>query len=215
MRGTTVLLLLVYSLSARAQFNPDGHWHTGIGLTSATLNFKQNGSGGLAFPIRYDLVKSANSSLSLGTNFKVGTEDKYGILFPAVLGLVLLSGVSGQSPDFSDFNSSGNSNPGTSVCLFSDFPLLVQYNWGLGSSNLSNQRFGFYLGGGMSYTITGFTNSAGNETSTSFFGWVANAGFRFARNKGLDFATTIPFNNPIGPINNPIFYQLTFCFFFK
>ena len=206
MRHIAVSLLLLSFLYTNAQSN----WHTGIGITTATLNFQQNGSGGLAFPVRYDLLKSYNSTLSLGTNIKIGTEDQYGLGFPLILGLLLLSYSSGQAPDLSNINTSDTSKKGTSVCFFTELPLLLHYNWGLGSNNDSYEPFGFYLGGGMSYTITGYTNSAGNEHSTSFYGMVANAGIRFARNKDLGFSATFPFTHPIGPINNPVFYQLTF-----
>ena len=205
-RCLALSLLLLSSLWARGQ----SRWHKGIGFTGATLNFQQNGASGFAIPIRYDLFRSANASLSFGTNLKIGTEDKTGFTFPAILGLLLLGGETGSTPDLS---GTDNSN-GTTICFFSEVPLLLHYNWGLGSNNGSDKRFGFYLGGGMSHTITGFTNEAGHEHSTSFFGWVANAGVRFAGHgegrHDLGFSMTLPMENPIGPINNPVLYQLTF-----
>jgi hypothetical protein len=89
-------------------------------------------------------------------------------------------------------------------------PLLLNYNWGLGSKNISERRIGFYVGAGVSFTITGYTNGAGNEHSTSFYGWVGNIGVRLARDKDLGFSMTRPMESSIGPINNPILYQVTF-----
>jgi hypothetical protein len=207
-RSLALTLLLLSALWTRGQ----SRWHTGFGLTTATLNFQQNGAGGFAIPLRYDLFTSSNASFSFGTNLKIGTEDQYGLGFPLILGFLLLSGQSGSAPDLSGININDSSR-GTIVCFFSEVPLLLHYNWGLGSNNGSDKRFGFYLGGGMSQTITGYTNKAGNEHSTSFLGWVVNAGVRFARNKDLGFSMTRPMENPIGPIRNPILYQLTLTAF--
>jgi hypothetical protein len=203
-------LLLIGSLHTTAQSN----WHSGFGLTSGTLNFQQNGSGGFAIPLRYDVAKNFNNSLSLGTNLQIGSEDRYGIGFPLILALVALSYADGGAPQ-GDFPGNLHGKNGTAVCLFSQIPLLIDYNWGLGSNNYCSEPFGFYLGAGTSFTLTGYTNSAGNEHSTSFFGWVGHAGIRFARNLDLGFSATIPFTQPVGPIRHPLFYQLTLTFFNK
>ena len=81
------------------------------------------------------------------------------------------------------------------------------------SEDTGDPHVGFYIGGGMSYTITGIPLSGSFQQNTSFFGWVANAGVRFARDKDLGFSVTRPLQNPIGPINNPVMYQLTFSVF--
>jgi hypothetical protein len=209
MHRLSLSLLLLFCLPARGQSN----WHTGFGLTSATLNFQQNGSAGFAIPLRYDLRKSDDRSLSIGTNISLGSEDKYGVGFPLILILLWLSYEGDTSPDFLTSSGSDSTQKGTSVCFFTSIPLLLHYNWGLGSNNYSNKRVGYYVGGGMSFTMTGYTNSAGHEHSTSFFGWVANVGVRFARNADLGFSATIPLSNPVGPIHNPLLYQLTFTFF--
>jgi hypothetical protein len=218
MRTLTILLLVLCTSYANGQFHykPE-NWHGGIGLTGASLNFHQNGAGGLAIPFRYDLLKTGKSSISLGSNIKIGTEDEYGVSFPALLALFGLIGLATNGgADLGNLggnnNNSGNSN--YSINLFSEFPLLLHYNFGLGTfSDAGDPSFGFYVGGGMSYTITGVPLSGGIQQSTNFFGWVANAGVRFARNKDLGFSVTMPLQNPIGPINNPVMYQMTFSVF--
>jgi hypothetical protein len=219
MRTLTMLLLVLCTSYANGQFHykPE-NWHGGIGMTLASLNFHQNGAGGLAIPFRYDLLKTGKSSISLGTNIKIGTEDEYGVSFPALLALVALLSAVNDGGNFSGFNGNNNNNANSnySINLFSEFPLLLHYNFGLGTySDAGDPSLGFYIGGGMSYTITGVPLSGGVQQSTNFFGWVANAGVRFARNKDLGISVTMPLQNPIGPINNPVMYQLTFSVFGK
>jgi hypothetical protein len=65
----------------------------------------------------------------------------------------------------------------------------------------------------MSYTLTGYTLYKTMQQSTHFFGWVGNAGIRLRNGTDLGFSLTLPRNNPVGPIRNPVFYQLTICSF--
>jgi len=216
MRTLSALLLLLFSLCANGQLFHSPNWNTGGGLSFGTLNFQQNGAGGVAVPIRYDFLNVGKSSISLGTNLKIGSEDADGISFPIILILTLI--LDASNADASNFfntinNNSGNKGSPYGVGLFSDFPLLLHYNFGLGTKKGDDNPFGFYVGGGMSYTITGYPLSATMQQSTGFFGWVANAGIRLPGGLDLGFSVTRPLNNPIGPINNPLLYQLTLCSF--
>jgi hypothetical protein len=219
MRTLPLLLLSLCSLYVKGQIHyKSENWHGGIGFTAASLNFQQNGAGGIAIPFRYDLLKTGKSSISLGSNIKIGSADKYGASFPVILALVALLSAADNGGDFSGFTSSSNNNGKSNynINLFTEFPLLLHYNFGLGTfSDAGDPPFGFYIGGGMSYTVTGIPLNSSTQQSTSFFGWVANAGVRFARNKDLGFSMTQPLQNPIGPINNPIMYELTFSFFWN
>ncbi len=199
-------------LSLKAQSDP--RWHASFGITEATLNFQQNGSGALAFPIRYDLLRGHNGSLSLGTNLKIGSEDEYGVSFPAILIVMALVGLAGGDPDLSGLSTPNTSSSGNgySVNLFADFPLMLQYNRGLGTANVNQRRFGWFVGAGVTYTITGVNlTSSGHGTSENFPGWIGNIGIRFARDKELGFSTTLPFQNSVGPIQHPLFFALTFA----
>lgn len=219
MRTIPLLLLVLCTLYANGQIHyKSENWHGGIGFTAASLNFHQNGAGGLAIPFRYDLLKAGKSSISLGSNIKIGSADEYGVSFPVILALAALLNAAGNGGGFGDLSGSGNNNGKDSygINFFSEFPLLLHYNFGLGTcSDAGDPPFGFYIGGGMSYTITGIPISGGLQQSTAFFGWVANAGVRFSRSKDLGFSITRPLQNPIGPINNPIMYELTFTVFGK
>jgi hypothetical protein len=138
------LLVLLFSFpDANAQsYHSDEYLHAGIGISTGSLSFQENGTGGLSILLRGDLLKSTNSTLSLGTNLKLGTADKSGLVFPLSV-LEVLSG----SPSGADLTNDW-------VGFFADIPLLLNYNFGLGSDYFSNHRFGFYLGGGVSYTIS-------------------------------------------------------------
>jgi hypothetical protein len=213
MRIAITLFLLLAILSGRAQIDPS-RWHVAAGISEATLNFQQNGAGALAVPIRYDLLRGRNSTLSLGTNLKIGSEDEYGISFPAILLLLSLLSLSGSSPDLSNLNTTGSgSGNGYSVNLYADMPLLLQYNWGLGTPNISEHHFGWFVGGGMTYTLTGVTvSSTGHGRQVDFLGWMGDLGIRFNRCAELSFSTTVPLQNTIGPIQHPLSFALTLAF---
>lgn len=213
-------LLLLWSLSSSAQTDHSENWHSGVGVSFSTLNFKQNGAGALAIPYRYDFLTSGKSTLSLGTNLQFGSEDEYGISFPIIALVVLFTNSSTQHDLFTHFFDNGatsNSDKRYGVGLFTHAPLLLDYNFGLGTKNGDDDKIGFYAGGGMSFTLTGYTVAGGStiQQSTYFFGWEANAGIRLRNNLDIGFSMVLPFNDPIGPIQHPLLYQLTLCSFKK
>lgn len=197
--------LALISLQANAQSDTSRRWSFGFGITEASMNFHRNGEGSLTVPIRYNILQSHNAALSIGTKMKLGTEDEDGISFPILLAAMALS--NGNGDWF------GNDDDNTRISFFGDFPVLLHFNAGLGSTAGSTRRFGFFLGGGMTYTFTGFTNDIGHSQSTSFPAWVADVGIRFAKNTELGFSLVRPLRDPVGNINNPILYELHFLGF--
>ncbi len=198
-----ILLLACFSTQSQELDNHYSRWHGGIGLTAATLNFKQNGITGLCFPVSYDLLRDNRSSLSLGTNFKIGTEDENGLLFPVAIGAGFASGV--------DQNIDPSLNH--QIAVYNDIPLLLHYNFGAGAERYSGYQRGFYLGGGFTHTFTGYTSpQTGQAAQTDFWAWVADAGIRIQLpGKGvldLGFSISQPLRTPIGPIHQPRMYQL-------
>lgn len=213
MRTLSILLLSLAFLKANSQ--TDGsRWHTAVGLSESTLSFQQNGAGALAVPLRYDFLNLPNSSFSIGTNIKIGSEDEYGASFPLILLLFALLSESGNSPDLSALGSS-NTNPTSSysVKFFTDLPILLHYNWGRGTARGADQRFGWFAGGGLSYTITGVTiNSHGHAATATFPGWTTELGIRTGKHTQLSFSTTIPMQPAVGPIQHPLLFGLTLAF---
>ena len=208
-----MLLLLLPFLEGKAQIRK----HGGIGFTASTLNFQQNGAGALTFSGRYDFLTFPNSSFSLGTHLKIGSEDEYGISFPIIAIVVVAVSAAGGNPDLSNIpgNSGTVSHSSYSINFFGDFPLLLHYNWGLGSNDNSEKRFGWYIGGGASYTVTGVSlNSSGYAPAVSFPSWVGDIGIRFAQNNDIGFSLNVPMQSTVGPIQHPLMFSLTFTALF-
>jgi hypothetical protein len=169
-----------------------------FGLVNGTLNFRDNVSNGLSFGFGFNLFSVQSSSLSFGTNIKFGFENKYGLGILALAANMLSDGA--------------GPTEGNNLADFAEFPLFLHYNYGYGSNSKSEKKFGFYIGSGMSYLITGYDNGIINSYSTSFWGWSIDAGIRFSHFEfGLSRVNTL--SGPITGIPNPAFYQATISFF--
>jgi hypothetical protein len=196
----SLLILLFLTKLSPAQ----GHF--GIGYTGASINSYGGISGGLSLVFGCNFAEWDNSSFSISTNWKIGYQDKIGSAL-----IIPLAIVSDQPPP----NSGGGA--GGTLHLFMELPLLVHYNFGLGStSRLSlRENFGFYLGGGISAVSTGYADTAGYSKAASFTGYVLDGGIRFNGKTDLNFATVVSFNGPIGQIRRPLLFELTWSAFFR
>lgn len=214
MRTLPILLLLLstYCCTGQIRYKHE-NFHLGFGYAASSINFQQNGAGAFVIPIRYDWLKFGKSSFSLGTYLKIGTEDEYGVSFPVLLIIAMLLGSGGGTPDLSGINTN-TLLPNYSINFYSEAPLLLHYNFGLGTISASGDpSVGFYVGGGINSVVTGVPlggqNSSQLQQSTAFLGWIANAGIRFGRNADLGFSVTKPFQNSVGPVNTPLLYGFT------
>ncbi|KAA5534453.1 hypothetical protein F0919_07460 [Taibaiella lutea] len=183
--------------------------HLGIGYTGARLVSNTSIAGGFSFFAGKNIVDMRNSSFSVSTNVKIGMEDKAGtgVIIPLIIAALYYGGDDGNTFNNATTNDAGV-NGGT-IHLFVDLPLLLHYNFGLGSDEGCKRNWGFYLGGGVSYTTTGFTNISGFSRATDFFGYVMDGGIRFAKNVDINISNTISARKPIGPLNHPIFSEIT------
>jgi opacity protein-like surface antigen len=152
MKPLTFILFLFVAINSNGQ---NDHMHAGIGLGAGTLNANSGISSGFSFYIGRDIFKTKNSSFSICTNYKIGTEDKTGLVFPLTVAYLYLIAASGNDASLQNVDLSG-----FQVKFFTELPLLFHYNFGLGSNKDSEHKFGFYFGGGMSYTLTGYTDTA-------------------------------------------------------
>ena len=182
-------------------------WNVGIGVSGGSLNFHQNGASGLNFYCTYNLIQLGRSSLSITQGLTIGTEDEYGISFPIIMVASLIVGPIDQDPTFNH-----------TIAGYVDLPLLLHYNFGAGArrdtERSNNEKIGFYLGGGATHTFTGYTNTFGKEAQTDYWALVADGGIRL-KPKGTDvicigLSVGQPLRTPIGPIGNPLFFQLNF-----
>lgn len=100
-------------------------------------------------------------------------------------GIPLTVGLSGSYS--ANFSSRGDSYEENSLLAMLQMPLMVNFNGGAGSTKETEQRFGYFIGGGFGYHSTGigyYTDEFGNELDgkqySKGFGPAANAGVRFA-----------------------------------
>jgi hypothetical protein len=181
-------------------------WNGAIGLSGGSMNFHQNGNMGLAFNVGYNLIQGDRSSLSLSQGITIGSADEYGISLPPLLAVTLALGIIGYNGDDLDLSD------GHRIAVYADFPLLLHYNFGAGARYASPDKVGFYVGGGFTHTFTSYTNTFDKAAQTDFWAWVADGGIRLRRNYGGAFSIGLgieqPLRTPIGPIHNPLFYQL-------
>jgi len=201
MKPLSFILLLFVAIDSNGQSD---NMHTGLGLSGGTLNANSGISSGLSIYIGRDIFKTKNSSFSICTNYKIGTEDKTGLVFPLTVAYLYLVAASGNDASLQNVDLSG-----FQVKFFTELPLLFHYNFRLGSNKDSEHKFGFYFGGGMSYTITGYTDTAKNMQQTSFFGLMIDGGIRFHRDIDINFGRIISLQKPIGQFPNPVFYEFT------
>jgi hypothetical protein len=219
-----LLLLSFQSLKSQPTLTPDKNApppppfphraHFGGGLTGGSLNFHQNGGVGLNFRYDYNLLQGKHSSLSLGLGATIGTEDENGLFFPVEVGIFIAAGIANYSGPNLDLSFNHQ------VVVYSDFPLMLHYNWGLGSSTHSTanaHNWGFFLGGGFTETFTGYTSPTTKQSAqTNFWAWVADAGIRIPNGDrgAAEFGIGIeqPLRNPIGPILQPVMYKLSIIF---
>ena len=182
-------------------------WNFGFGVSGGSLNFHQNGASGMNVYFTYNLIQLGRSSLSISQGLTIGTEDEYGVSFPIIMAASIIVGPIDQDPTFNHI-----------IAGYVDFPLLLHYNFGAGArrdtERSNNEKIGFYLGGGATHTFTGYTNTFGKEAQTDYWALEVDGGIRL-KPRGTDvicigWAVGQPLRTPIGPISNPLFFQLNF-----
>jgi hypothetical protein len=180
-----------------------------FGYTVGSLNADQSTVGGFSLYAGHNFFEGPNHSFSLSTNLKLGMQDRTatGIIVPLVVILLAAEGSSGSSPDINS-NANGGIDGGR-IHLFTEFPLLLHYNFGMGSSAHSKSDNGFYIGGGMDYTLTGYTDTSGFSKRTEFFGIMADGGIRFKSGTDLNFAGVYSLRHPIGQMTHPQLFEIT------
>ena len=129
-----------------------------------------------------DLVSIKNSSLSLGANIRFGFENRYGLGYVYLLAIL-----------FSGSSKAPQSKPAFGT--YAEFPMLMRYNYGYGSSSKTTKKFGFYMGGGINYLITSYVYGIKDIAPASFWGWTAEAGMRF-NNYELGVYKTVSISGP-------------------
>ena len=198
----------------RIRYRGKQNWHGGFGISGGSINFNRNGFGDFLFPLRYDFLHVGRSTFSLGTRFSFGSEDENGISFPVLVAFLLIFKSAGVGDDWSNFTNGSGGKEGLAIRFFTDEPILLHYNWGYGTANGSDAPIGFFLGAGPAITITGYSYEHNQQRTATFWGLQADGGLRFPLNTELGFSVTHPLDGPVGPIQNPLMYQIRLCVMF-
>ena len=207
MNKTFCIFVLFISTHLNGQIIRDDKIYTGIGLTGGSMNQSQNITGGLSIFIGINLLQTYNSSFSICTNLKIGTEDRTGFAVYAAAPIEIVDGIAGR--DVLKF--------GPNVNTFFEAPILFHYNFGFGSSRNANDRlnFGFYLGGGFNYILTGYNDTTGNSIQVSFFAYTTDIGIRFRGGLDINLSASFSTKQPIEQISRPKLFELTISKYFR
>ncbi|MBS1918133.1 MAG: hypothetical protein JST87_17825 [Bacteroidetes bacterium] len=164
-----------------------------IGAANGSLNFQGSISSGLGYGFGFNLFSINSASVCVGTNLKLGFENRYGLGYLAFL---------------ADYLSPGTIEESNNLADYAEFPAYIHFNYGYGSSHKSTKRFGFYFGAGASYLITGYAHDSTNSYPASFWGISADAGIRFDHFE-LGFSRIFSIGGALPGLPQPAFYQVT------
>ncbi len=134
----------------------------GVGVNTfvqSASGFSTQVTGGIIYSPRISFMETDNTSLSVGIPLSIGVSASY--------------------------NTSYDGSSSASVMF--DAPLIVNFNYGAGSSKETENRFGFFAGGGFGYHSSEYSSSDGYDDygeKMSGFGPVGNAGIRIGVGSG-------------------------------
>jgi len=147
---------------------------------TGTFAFSQSFSHGVGVAVFVTTAKGGNAAVAEGFTYSprfnfIENED-----FSLSVGVPLSVGISGSYS--SNYNSYSGSTTDNTLGFMADVPLIVNFNFGAGSTPDNDSRFGFYIGGGMGYHYGKY-----NVDSTDYYG------------DGYTYQATI---NGVGPAGN-------------
>lgn len=155
-----------------------------------TFAFSQTFSHGVGVAVFVTTAKGGNAAVAEGVTYS----PRYNFLenedFSLSVGVPLSVGISGSYS--SNYNSSTGSTTDNTLGFMANIPLIVNFNFGAGSTPDNESRFGFYIGGGAGYHYGKYnvdtTDSYGDDytyqATIKGFGPAGNVGVRFAVGRG-------------------------------
>ena len=159
------ILFLSFSLFVSCSIGFSQSFINGIGIaviSTGGTGFSSFVTGGITYSPRVNISESDHSSISIGIPLSIGL-----------------------STSTTDASGAGTA----SVML--NVPLLLNFNMGCGATRESDEKFGFFAGGGLGYHLAAYANTYGNTgnnadgtTTVNAFGPVANAGVRIGVGHG-------------------------------
>jgi len=157
---------------------------------TGTIAFSQSFSHGVGVAVFVTTAKGGNAAVAEGFTYSprfnfIENED-----FSLSVGVPLSVGISGSYS--SNYNSYSGTTTDNTLGFMANVPLIVNFNFGAGSTPDNDSRFGFYIGGGMGYHYGKYnvdsTDTYGDgytyQATINGVGPAGNVGCRFAVGRG-------------------------------
>ncbi len=157
---------------------------------TVTIAFSQSFMHGAGLTIFVTTAKNGNAAVAEGFSYNprfnfIETED-----FSLSVGVPLTVGISGSYS--SNYNSYYGSTTDNTLAFMANVPVILNFNFGAGSTKDNDSRFGFFVGGGLGYHYGKYNQDLydpnyGDYTHQEMInsvGPAGNAGVRFAVGRG-------------------------------
>src|SRR5258708_39613825 len=149
-----------------------------------TFAFSQTFSHGVGLTVFVTTAKGGNAAVAEGVTYSPRINFLENEDFSLSAGVPLSVGFSGSYS--SNYNSYSGSTTNNTLGFMADVPLIVNFNFGAGSTPDNEGRLGFYIGGG-----AGYHYCKENVDSTDFYGGAYN------------YQGTINRGGPAGDVSRP------------
>lgn len=165
------ILVLSFLLPAGMAFSQS--FMHGVGL-DIFVTTEKNGDAaaaeGFTYNPRFNFIENEDYSLSVGVPLTIGLSGSYS----------------------SSYNSYYGSTTDNTLAFMAHIPVILNFNFGAGSSKDNEQRFGFFVGGGLGYYYGKYNqdyvdvngNDITQQATINGVGPAGNIGIRIAVGKG-------------------------------
>jgi len=158
-------------------------------LLPVAFGFSQTFSHGVGVAVFVTTAKGGNAAVAEGFTYSPRINFLENEDFSLSVGIPLSVGISGSYS--SNYNSYSGSTTENTLGFMANVPLIVNFNFGAGSTPDNESRFGFYIGGGAGYhygrynvdTTDGY-NEYTYQAKISGIGPAGNVGIRFGVGRG-------------------------------
>ena len=159
-------------------------------LFPVVFGFSQTFTHGVGVAVFVTTAKGGNAAVAEGFTYS----PRYNFLenedFSLSVGVPLSVGISGSYS--SNYNSYSGSTTDNTLGFMANIPLIVNFNFGAGSSPDNESRFGFFIGGGAAYhygkynvdSVDTYGDGYTYQATINGIGPAGNVGVRFGVGRG-------------------------------
>ena len=155
-----------------------------------SMAFSQSFMHGVGLDIFVTTAKNGNAAVAEGFSYNPRFNFIENEGFSLSVGVPLTIGISGSYS--SNYNSYYGSTTDNTLAFMAHIPVILNFNFGAGSSKDNDQRFGFFVGGGLGYYYGKYNqdyvdNNGYDDTrqvTINSVGPAGNIGIRFAVGRG-------------------------------